>query len=369
MRRGQTKLFLDVDMLINASESWLSLVVRSAPAAPRLRAVAHKLGGVQEPIGHYRKTPTDDPEMNTPRPLAARGRQVFLEVRKSPLGAGTVAGAVVILVGAALGQSVGIVVLIGVATSMLVAVVVAAAHKIDRQVRNSTDSALLAALIGPSTPVLGTWAIEGDFGQLISQEVQRGRTTVVECGSGVSTLVIAAQLRLQGSGRLYTIEHDPKYAQEAEKRLADMGLGAWVNMIVAPLTEQEVGSDTIRWYDRAQVDPRLPECIDLLIVDGPPSTYPWARWPAVKALHDRLAVGTVVLTDDGRRRYERKTAFRWQSEHDDVELYWHDTVKGTWKLVKLANARPERLITRGLRSLFRLLNPRPQGFGRWPVRR
>jgi len=307
--------------------------------------------------------------MNTQRSLTAQGRQVFLEVGKSPSGAGTIVGAAVILSGALLGQSAGIVVLIGIATTISVAVVLAAARKIDRQVRNGTDSVLLAALVGRHTPVLGTWAIEGDFGQLISQEVQRGCTTVVECGSEVSTLGIAAKLSLNGSGRVYTIEHDRKYAEDTEKRLADTGLAEWVNIIVAPLTRQELGSEKIQWYDHTQLDSQLPESIDLLIVDGPPSIYPWARWPAVKVLHERLAVGAVVLADDGRKRYERRTAFRWRSEHDDVELYWHDTVKATWKLVKLANTQHDRRVARGARSVLRRVNPRPQGFGRWPIRR
>lgn len=308
--------------------------------------------------------------MNTRQVVVARGHQIVQEVRKGPWGAGIAVGAGIILIGLALGQDLGWSVVVGIATTVVIAVVLSVAHSLDRQIRNGADTTVIARLVGSHLPALGTWAIEGDFGQLISQEVQRGPTTnIVECGSGVSTLVIAAQLCLKGVGRLYTIEHDPRYAEETARRLVDAGLDKWVCMIVAPTVRQTLGTETIRWYDLAQVEPQLPEAIHLLIVDGPPSTYPWARWPAVKALYGRMPVGGVVLADDGRTRYERKTAFRWQAEHDDVELYWQDTVKGTWRLVKLAGARPDGPITDSIRLVRRILNPRPQGFGRWPIRR
>jgi hypothetical protein len=43
-------------------------------------------------------------------------------------------------------------------------------------------------------------------------------------------------------------------------------------------------------------------------------------------------------------------------------------VKGTWRLVRVACA-PESGAMRLMRSAWSTANPRPVGFGRWPIRR
>jgi hypothetical protein len=50
-------------------------------------------------------------------------------------------------------------------------------------------------------------------------------------------------------------------------------------------------------------------------------------------------------------------------------VHWHDTVKGTWRLVKSDAPRPPGRATSAYRYVRRRLNPRPQGYGRWPVQR
>jgi predicted O-methyltransferase YrrM len=294
---------------------------------------------------------------------------LLIEVRKSAFGAALMAGAIIIVVGSVTGLSGRLTTTIGASTAMMIGVVLLARSYMERQVRNSADSAMIFSLLGPRPPALGTWAIEGDFGQLVAREVASGATSIVECGSGTTTLIVAACLRAIGSGHLYSLEHDPAYAQQTAEQLQAAGLAEWVDIIVAPLTEQPFGSASVEWYEPSAVAKRLPPHIDLLIVDGPPSTSEWARWPAIEILHDRLVTGAVTLLDDGRQRRERRAAFRWQSDHPDLQLFWHDTVKGSWKLVKLADPPPEGRGVRVSREVIRWLYPRPSGFGRWPVRR
>ncbi len=182
-------------------------------------------------------------------------------------------------------------------------------------------------------------------------------------------MLIAKKLRALGTGRLYSLEHDAEFAADVVSRLERAGLAAEVDVIVAPLVRQRFGSELVWWYDLDRIAERLPSRIDLVVVDGPPAVDRWARWPAVEVFHDRLSPGAVVLLDDGRRRHERRIAHRWQADHDDLALYWHDTVKGTWKIEKLAESRHDGRVTAALRSILRTINPRPTTFGRWPVRR
>ena len=61
---------------------------------------------------------------------------------------------------------------------------------------------------------------------------------------------------------------------------------------------------------------------------------------------------------------------RWASEHDDeLDVYWVDSVKGGWRLVKRAVPTHASRGSRTLQRAARLLNPHPAGLGLTPVRR
>jgi predicted O-methyltransferase YrrM len=257
---------------------------------------------------------------------------------------------------------------LGIVTGVAQAALLRAEHRLHREIRNSGDAAVVAAWLGASTPPLGAWAIEPDFGRLIAMELADLPDVVVECGSGATTLLIAALLHRNGRGRLFTLEHDRSYAERVRQQVRAAGLTDVCEVIWAPLTPQSIGDHGVHWYDAAKVA-ELPESIDVVLVDGPPAVAPWARWPALEVLSDRLAPGASVLVDDGRRGDESRTVFRWQAEHSDLELHWHDTVKGTWRLVKSGARRSPGRPTSVYRYLRRRLNPRPQGHGRWPVQR
>jgi predicted O-methyltransferase YrrM len=243
-------------------------------------------------------------------------------------------------------------------------------HAAEREARNSTDAAALAAWLGSNLPALGAWSIEADFARLIVAEVGGRRRVVVECGSGMTTLLLAHALRQNGGGRVYSLEHDEGFARETTALLERAGLTDQAEVIVAPLARQRFGSESVEWYDLSVAGDRLPHQIDLLIVDGPPATTPWARWPALIALADRLTLEGTVLMDDGRRRHERRVAYRWASEHPELDLFWLDTVKGTWRLRRHGiRADPGSRPQAAYRALRRRANPYPVGHGRWPVQR
>jgi len=304
-----------------------------------------------------------------PHTISRRFHQLTYEARRSPVGEATIPGGVVLAVGIVVGLSWRLSLTLGVSTALIVGIAAQLRYGIERQVRNSADSAMIFSLLAPRPPALGTWAVEGDLGHLVADELAIGRTSIVECGSGTTTLIVAACLQAHGAGRLYSLEHDPAYAAQTMRQLRAAGLAERVEMIVAPLAKQQFGTKSVDWYEGSAVAQHLPSNIDLLIVDGPPSTSEWARWPAIEVLHDRLTTGAVVLLDDGRQRRERRAASRWQLDHRDLQLFWHDTIKGSWKLVKLTQPSTEAPGIRRIRAIIRVLYPRPSGFGRWPVRR
>lgn len=315
-------------------------------------------------------TTTSADELSTRnRGAGAKLRQLLEEAYRSAVGQAALAALPAALAALLFAPDASWALVVGVSVAIVSAAIAATGHRVDRQVRNSADASLVAALLGDQAPSLGTWSIEADFAQLVAGEIQTGRELIVECGSGATTLVVAACLKARGSGRLLTIEHDARFAVQTRRRLDSADLSEYVDLVVAPLVEQRYGSVSTPWYDETSFAEHLPDAIDLLIVDGPPSTHTWARWPALEYFARLLAPEAVVLVDDGRRRDERRTVFRWSAEHPDIELYWHDTIKGTWKLRKVRRRPVDSRPVGALRRLLQIIHPTPAGFGRWPIRR
>jgi predicted O-methyltransferase YrrM len=295
--------------------------------------------------------------------------EILVELRNMPFAQGAVAGAALAAAGGAMRRPrEGM--LAGLAAGIAVHTAAGKTAAVERAIRNSEDVATIAARLGPYLPSLGNWAIDADFARLVLREMESGPEVVVELGSGLSTLLIGSILEERATGRLASIDHDPRFAGETSDRLQRSGNGGRVEVTVAPLRDQSFAGTTTPWYDAAAVIDALPPGpIDLLIVDGPPSTSTWTRWPAIEVLAPHLAPGAIVLLDDGRRREERASALRWAREHPDLKLWWLDTLKGAWRLER-HGPQPEPASIRATRRIFRILNPSPPvGFGRLPVLR
>ncbi len=257
--------------------------------------------------------------------------------------------------------------LAGIAVAALVRNARTEAAATERLLRDSEDLATLAPRLGHHLTELGNWAVDADFARLALTEAERRGGLIVELGSGVSTLLIASMLSERGGGRLISVDHDHRFGERTRALLAEAGHPA--DVVIAPLRSQELAGTTAEWYDPEALQSALPdEPISLLIVDGPPVTSTWSRWPAIEVLGPHLVEDAVVLLDDGRRRAERATALRWARNHPELSLSWHDTLKGAWRLDR-HSPQPESRRRRAGRLALRRINPNPSGFGRWAVRR
>ncbi|MFJ8952606.1 MULTISPECIES: class I SAM-dependent methyltransferase [unclassified Streptomyces] len=166
-------------------------------------------------------------------------------------------------------------------------------------------------------PVLGAnWAAIAPTILFIVDEVmgRSARRTMLECGSGASTLWTAAALRKCGEGHVTSVEHDREFAEVTRQRLVDHGLESWATVVDAPLVDTEVpGLGTQPWYDLSGLGDITD--VDLLFIDGPPRpTAPLARYPAMPQLLPRLAKGALVVLDDTNRKVERDITKMWASD-------------------------------------------------------
>ena len=191
----------------------------------------------------------------------------------------------------------------------------------------------LLALYRDVDPVVGfprtrPWAASPDLLLYLFGTVgSRRGSLVVECGSGLSTVVFAYALRSVGTGRVIALEHDAEYAERTRDLLDRHGVSEWAEVRFAPLQPVMLEGEEWPWYSGDALPDGL---IDLLFVDGPPgSVREQSRFPALPMLRDRLAAGGIVVMDDYRRSDERAVVERWMAAYPDLDLETIDHEKGT----------------------------------------
>lgn len=164
-------------------------------------------------------------------------------------------------------------------------------------------------------PAMRGWAGSPDFLLQAAQQLLRQRpVTIVECSSGVSTLVAARCCQLSGQGHVYSLEHESAYAEKTRAMLREYGLDSWATVVDAPLSQ---GADGLIWYQDRNL-PAAAEHIDFLIIDGPPKEISeLARYPAMPRLLDRMAENVTILLDDAGRIEEKTIIKRWLDENSN----------------------------------------------------
>ena len=151
-----------------------------------------------------------------------------------------------------------------------------------------------------------------------------GRRSLLELGSGTSTVVLARLLRQLG-GHLTSVEHDELWLERVRRWLDIEGLADQVTLVHAPLVPSSQALATSSWYDEVVLkDAALPHApFDLVLVDGPPAGEErdgTARFPALPFLLPHLAAGALVVLDDAHRPGETEVLRRWRELAPDLVL-------------------------------------------------
>ena len=129
---------------------------------------------------------------------------------------------------------------------------------------------------------------------------------IVECGSGLSTLVLASAVR-RLDRRLISLEHDASWAGRVNDHLP-VHMRSNVEIAIAPLKDY----GEFDWYSLDAV--AMPKSIGFILCDGPPGMTRGGRYGLAPVLRSRLAPGCIVLLDDTQRSEEQAIANRWCAE-------------------------------------------------------
>jgi predicted O-methyltransferase YrrM len=181
-------------------------------------------------------------------------------------------------------------------------------------------------------PFGGGWALTADAAVVLAREIALNRPrTIVELGSGVSTVLIGRMLKQAGVGQLFSLDHDPSWAEETRRHIQASGLQDHVVVLDAPLARQQFGGKDFNWY---QVPEQLRQAgsIDLIIVDGPPQNLDpsgMPRYPALPAFLAQLSPQAMIYVDDAKRPQEQAMIKRWLQENPGFKSRMLETVPGT----------------------------------------
>lgn len=204
----------------------------------------------------------------------------------------------------------------------------AAAQKVGATLTTWKNNAAQSNLINNSTPQgtlavedleklvqewdNGAWAATPTYLALLSQLFAQTTGAVVECGSGVSTLVLH-KLNQSGERRVVSLEHHRGWYERLQATLPQ---DTSVELCHTPLRSY----DGFDWYDVASID--LPSDTGLIICDGPPGTTRGGRVGALHVLSEGLRPGTIIVLDDANRSRELAALLDWAETFDlHVELF------------------------------------------------
>ena len=129
---------------------------------------------------------------------------------------------------------------------------------------------------------------------------------VLECGSGLSTIVLAKEAERWPNLSVTTLEHSLGWYKAVRAALPDLPNH---RIHRAPLRQY---TDDLRWYDLSGIERQ--EDFSLIVCDGPQGTN--NRYPLMPMLQGHLASGYSILVDDANR--DAVNLKRWAEEFNTV---------------------------------------------------
>jgi hypothetical protein len=150
------------------------------------------------------------------------------------------------------------------------------------------------------------WSAATEFLESMLRWLPKTNGTVLECGSGLSTLILAAATA--GSGRrVVSLEHNEDWAARVQSVLLPEPNGR-VEMALCPLRSY----GAFDWYGVSNVGQL--GVLGFVVCDGPPGSTRGGRYGLGSVLRSALGPGCIVMLDDAARDAEREIIARWRTE-------------------------------------------------------
>jgi hypothetical protein len=132
------------------------------------------------------------------------------------------------------------------------------------------------------------------------------RGPILECGSGLSTLLVGAIAKKRGQQH-WALESAPEWAARVQKYLRRYKLDS---VVLHAMPLKDYGDYC--WYEPPLAS--MPDKFSFVVCDGPPGATKGGRYGLVPVMKERLGRDCVILLDDAARPDESAIARRWQAE-------------------------------------------------------
>jgi hypothetical protein len=149
-----------------------------------------------------------------------------------------------------------------------------------------------------------SWSAQHEYLAACLQHVRETDGPVLECGSGLSTVLMGAVAQARGV-RVYSLEHEGRWATRVQKCLHKYRIHS-VNLSTAPIRSY----GDFDWYSLPALQ-SVPPRISLVICDGPSGGTRGGRYGLVPVMMEKLRPDCVILLNDGAPEEERSVAQRW----------------------------------------------------------
>jgi hypothetical protein len=155
-----------------------------------------------------------------------------------------------------------------------------------------------------------SWSADISYLRAVCSVGMKCDTAILECGSGLTTLLLAIFAGKRGI-RVLSLEHLPKWRHHIVSTLFRFHLPGEV--VLSPLRNE----GEFDWYT---LPDSMPPCIGLVICDGPPASTRGGRVGVLPACRPFLRPGCVILMDDAERDGERNALQHWSEMGAKVAL-------------------------------------------------
>jgi len=152
------------------------------------------------------------------------------------------------------------------------------------------------------------WSSFQDYSKDIITTAISNQGPVLECGSGLSTVLLGIIAEDKGF-KIYSLEHHEQWRAHIEKTLHKYDLK---HVVVCDTPLKDYG--TFEWYDVATTS--IPTDISLVICDGPPHYTKGGRYGLLPVLSKHLADGAIILLDDYSREHEKQIVKDWKIDFE-----------------------------------------------------
>ena len=152
------------------------------------------------------------------------------------------------------------------------------------------------------------WSASNEFLRAGLDHAMTCKGNILECGSGLSTILMAYVAQRTGKS-LLSLEHHPGWGQRVTEVLYAYGLSA-ARLHITPLRNY----GNFDWYSIPANPPE--HSFGLVICDGPPGSNFGGRFGLMPVAGSLINPEAKILLDDIERADERAVAERWMAEFD-----------------------------------------------------